>query len=296
MPETRWDLDGGRSLTLGGRVLVMGIVNATPDSFYDGGRYLDPGAAVERGLEQAADGADIVDIGGESTRPPMYGEVRDVPAAEEARRVVPVVAGLRRQSGVAISVDTTKAEVAARALDAGADMVNDVSALGDPQMGRVVATAGAACILMHRRGTPATMQLDTHYDDLVGEVTAYLRDRAATAVDLGIPAGRLAVDPGVGFGKSVKGNHILIRNVEAFAALGFPVFLGTSRKSFIWKPLGLTAEDALEGSLAAAALGAAYGADALRVHDVAATVRALGVAEAIAAAPLEPAGTAAARG
>lgn len=285
MPEVRWGLDGGRSLVFGSRVLIMGIVNATPDSFYDGGRHLDPEAAVERGLEQVAEGADIVDVGGESTRPPLYGEIHEVSAEEEVRRVVPVIAGLRRQSAVVISVDTTKAEVAARALDAGADMVNDVSALGDADMGGVIAAAGAACILMHRRGTPTTMQLDTHYDDLVGEVAAFLRDRSAAAVAEGIAADRLAVDPGVGFGKSPAGNHTLIRNLGAFAGLGYPVFLGTSRKSFIWEPQGLTADQALEGSLAAAALGAAYGAHAIRVHDVAASVRAVRVAEAIAGAP-----------
>jgi len=285
MPEGRWDLDGGRSLAFGGPVLIMGIVNATPDSFYDGGRFLDPGAAVARGLELEAEGADIVDVGGESTRPPLYGEIHAVPAAEEARRVVPVIAALRRQSQVAISVDTTKAEVAARALDAGADMVNDVSALGDPDMGRSVAAAGAPCILMHRRGTPATMQLDTQYDDLVGEVATFLQERAAAAVAAGIAADRVAVDPGVGFGKSVAGNNALVRNLAAFGSLGWPVFVGASRKSFIWKPLGLTAQEALEGSLAAAALAVAYGADAVRVHDVAATVRAVRVAAAIAGAP-----------
>jgi len=286
MPEWHWSLDGGRELVFGRRVQVMGIVNATPDSFYDGGECLDPGAAVDRGLQQVAEGADMVDVGGESTRPPLYGRICAVSADEEARRVVPVIAGLRRQSPVAISIDTTKAEVAARALDAGADVVNDVSALGDADMGRVVARAGAACILMHRRGTPATMQLDTQYDDLVDEVAAYLRQRAELAAAAGVGPHRLAVDPGVGFGKSAAGNQTLIRNLAVFAELGYPVFLGASRKSFIWKPLGLSASEALEGSLAAASLGAAYGAHALRVHDVAATVRALSVAEAVAAAPL----------
>lgn len=290
MPEVCWDLGSGRRLTFGPRVLIMGIVNATPDSFYDGGMHPDPAAAVEHGLQLESEGANIVDIGGESTRPPLYGELHAVSAADEAARIIPVVADLRRQSQVAISVDTTKAEVAARALDAGADIVNDVSALGDPDMGGIIAAAGAACVLMHRRGTPETMQRDTHYDDLVGEVASHLRERTGRAVRDGIGADRLAVDPGVGFGKSAAGNHALIRNIAAFAGLGYPVFLGASRKSFIWKPLGLTAGDALEGSLAAAVLGAAYGAAAVRVHDVAATARALAVAEAIAAAPLEPNG------
>ncbi|MFH1570188.1 MAG: dihydropteroate synthase [Gemmatimonadota bacterium] len=283
MPELRWVLGGGRVLELGRRVQVMGILNCTPDSFYDGGRYADPGAAIDRALALVEEGADIVDVGGESSRPPVYGEAHRVPAEEECRRVVPVIAGVRRQSAVTLSVDTTKAAVAAPALDAGADLVNDVSALEDEEMGRAVAGAGAGVILMHRRGSPATMQLNTEYGDVVAEVCQYLKARVERAVAADIDPARVALDPGIGFGKSAAGNRLLIRRLGYLVALGHPVVLGASRKSFIWKPLGLSAGEALEGSLAAAVLGVVYGAHAVRVHDVAATVRALRTAEAIVA-------------
>jgi dihydropteroate synthase len=260
----------------------MGILNVTPDSFFDGSRHLDPGLAIEHGLRLVEEGADLIDVGGESSRPPVYGQAATVPAAEECRRVLPVIAGIRRQSSIPLSIDTVKAEVAQRAIDAGADIVNDISALqDDPGMLAVVASAGVPVILMHRRGTPATMQQDTHYDDLLAEVRGFLEERAAVARAGGVPAERIAVDPGLGFAKSRDGNLQLIRDLGFLAPLGCPVLVGASRKSFIWKILGLSPAEGLEGSLAVAALCVAGGAHIVRVHDVQATVRAVRVAEAV---------------
>ena len=274
-----WSL-GGRVLDFGDRVQIMGILNATPDSFYDGGRYLEPQVAISRGLAMAAEGASIIDVGGESSRPPMYGEAEHVSAAEECRRVVPVVEGLRRQSDAFISVDTVKAEVAAQALDAGADIINDISALRhDPAMAGVMARTGAPVVLMHRRGSAATMQQDTYYRDLLGEVHGFLAARVEAARAEGIE--RIAVDPGLGFGKSREGNLALLGALERFADLGCPLVVGASRKSFIWKTLGLTAEESLAGSLAAAVCAVGAGARILRVHDVAATLRAVRLIEAV---------------
>ena len=277
-----WQL-GDRAIDFGARVQIMGILNVTPDSFFDGGRYSTRDAAVERALAMVEEGADIIDIGGESSRPPVYGAARSLPAAEECERVVPVVEALRRLHGVPVSIDTTKAEVARQALAAGADIINDISALrDDPDMPAVAAATGAPVILMHRRGTPATMQENTDYDDLLGELREFLRARLAAAVAAGIAPDRVAIDPGIGFGKSVAGNLEIIRHLDTFAELACPVLVGASRKSFIWKWLGQTAAESLEGSLAAAVLSVARGAHMLRVHDVAPTVRAVRVAEAIA--------------
>ena len=274
-----WSL-GGRVLDFGDRVQIMGILNATPDSFYDGGRYLEPQVAISRGLAMVAEGASIIDVGGESSRPPMYGEAEHVSAAEECRRVVPVVEGLRRQSDAFISVDTVKAEVAAQALDAGADIINEISALRhDSAMAGVVARTGAPVVLMHRRGSAATMQQDTYYRDLLGEVHGFLAARVEAARAEGIE--RIAVDPGLGFGKSREGNLALLGALERFADLGCPLLVGASRKSFIWKTLGLTAEESLAGSLAAAVYAVGAGARILRVHDVAATLRAVRLIEAV---------------
>ena len=274
-----WSL-GGRVLDFGDRVQIMGILNATPDSFYDGGRYLEPQVAISRGLAMAAEGASIIDVGGESSRPPMYGEAEHVSAAEECRRVVPVVEGLRRQSDAFISTDTVKAEVAAQALDAGADIINDISALRhDSAMAGVVARTGAPVVLMHRRGSAATMQQDTYYRDLLGEVHGFLAARVEAARAEGID--RIAVDPGLGFGKSREGNLALLGALERFADLGCPLVVGASRKSFIWKTLGLTAEESLVGSLAAAVYAVGAGARILRVHDVAATLRSVRLIEAV---------------
>ena len=289
--ETRRLDIGGRRLELGDRAWLMGIVNVTPDSFADGGRYADPARAVAHGLALVADGADIVDVGGESTRPGS----RPVPEAEETARVVPVVAGLRRESRALISVDTTKAAVAQAALDAGADIVNDISAFRfDPAMAGVVARSGAAAVLMHMKGTPATMQDDPRYDDLVGEIAAFLDDRLRVAEAAGVPRERLVVDPGIGFGKTVAHNLEILRRAADFQALGRPLLLGFSRKAFLGRVLGgLAPEDRLEATLAAAVLAVERGAHILRVHDVGPVARAVRAAEAVlGAAPSGPAAAA----
>ncbi|MBQ39447.1 MAG: dihydropteroate synthase [Candidatus Latescibacteria bacterium] len=281
-----WRLHGDRRVEFGQRTQILGVLNVTPDSFYDGGRYVEPLLAAEQALRLEAEGADIIDIGGESSRPPVYGEVAPVCAEEECHRVVPVVEAIRRQSDVPLSVDTVKAEVARRALSAGADIINDISAFEyeSGAMADVASQAAAPVILMHRRGTPADMQQNTHYDDLTGEIRTYLTARLQFAHEHGIRADRVAVDPGIGFGKSVEGNRELIRRAAEFGVGGCPVVVGASRKSFIWKPMGISPEGALEGSLAAAVLAVVHGAQALRVHDVEATVRAVRAAEAIESA------------
>jgi len=266
-------------LDLSERVRVMGIVNVTPDSFSDGGRYLEPGAAIGRCLELLAQGADLLDLGAESTRP----GAPPVPADEQWRRLEPVLAGLARERPEAVlSVDTRDASVAARALGAGARIVNDVSALADPEMGGVVGRAGAGLVLMHMRGTPETMQRDTRYADVVHEVTAFLSERLARALDQGVPRECVAVDPGIGFGKSAEGSLELLARLSELVALGRPVLVGASRKSFLARLTGDDGppEERTSASLAAAALAVFEGATILRVHDVAATVRVARVAKA----------------
>ena len=269
-----WAL-GDRPLCFTDQVQIMGVLNATPDSFYDGGRYCEPKVAVERGLAMVEEGAAIVDIGGESSRPPMYGIAEDVSVAEECARVLPVVEGLRRQSEVPISVDTVKAAVAQQALAAGADIINDISALqGDPAMVEVAAQAQAPVVLMHGR-RPAAAPCD----DLPGTVYSFLAERVRFAQAQGVEC--VAVDPGLGFGKSRADNLALLGMLEHFASLERPLVVGASRKSFIWKTLGLSAAESLEGSLAAATLAARAGVHVLRVHDVAATRRAIRFVEAV---------------
>ena len=269
-----WEL-GGRTLCFNDQVQIMGVLNATPDSFYDGGRYCDPRVAVERGLAMVEEGAAIVDIGGESSRPPIYGVAEAVSVAEECARVLPVVEGLRRQSDVPISVDTVKAAVAQRALEAGADIINDISALRhDPAMVEVAAQAQAPVVLMHRR-----RQSNTHYDDLLGAVYSFLEQRVRVAQAQGVE--RVAVDPGLGFGKSPEDNLALLGRLEHFSSLEHPLVVGASRKSFIWRTLGISAAESLAGSLAAAALATRAVVHILRVHDVAATLRAVRLVEAV---------------
>ena len=269
-----WAL-GDRPLCFTDQVQIMGVLNATPDSFYDGGRYCEPKVAVERGLEMVEEGAAIVDIGGESSRPPMYGIAEDVSVAEECARVLPVVEGLRRQSEVPISVDTVKAAIAQQALEAGADIINDISALqGDPAMVEVAAQAQAPVVLMHGRCPAAAPG-----DDLPWTVYSFLAERVRFAQAQGVE--RVAVDPGLGFGKSRADNLALLGMLECFASLEHPLVVGASRKSFIWKTLGLSAAESLEGSLAAATLAARAGVHILRVHDVAATRRAIRFVEAV---------------
>ncbi len=268
----------GRRFLLGPRTWLMGVVNVTPDSFSDGGLYLDPGRAVDRGLELAAEGADILDIGGESTRPGS----RPTPEAEEIRRVVPVVSALRERTGTLISVDTTKAAVAAAALEAGADIINDTSAFRfDPAMAGLAARSGAGVVLMHMQGTPLTMQEAPRYDDLIGEIRAFLAERIRVAVAAGVHAERVIVDPGIGFGKTFEDNLELLRRQEAFQCLGRPLLLGFSRKAFLGRILDRPPADRLEGTVAAAVLAVERGAHILRVHDVGPVARAVRAAEAI---------------
>jgi dihydropteroate synthase len=256
----------------------MGVVNVTPDSFSDGGLYLDPGRAVDRGLELAAEGADILDVGGESTRPGS----RPTPEAEELARVVPVVAALRKRTSALLSIDTTKAAVAEAALDAGADIINDTSALRfDPAMAGVAARSGAGVVLMHMQGTPRTMQDAPRYDDLIGEIGAFLAERIRVAAAAGVPAERVIVDPGIGFGKTFEDNLELLRRPEAFQALGRPLLLGFSRKAFLGRILDRPPAERLEGTIAAAVLAVERGAHILRVHDVGPVARAVRTAEAI---------------
>jgi dihydropteroate synthase len=267
-----------KKFDLSRRTWLMGVLNITPDSFYDGGVYFDPARAVERGLELAADGADIIDVGGESTRPGS----ESVPAAEEQRRILPVIAALREKTTALISVDTTKAEVAEAALASGADIINDISAgRFDVRMLPVAARSGAGLVLMHMKGTPKTMQLDPHYRDVVAEVKAFLRERIETAASCGIERQRMIIDPGIGFGKTFEDNLTLLNNLSSLAELGRPVLVGISRKSFIGSILNLEAPERLEGTIAAAVVSVISGASLLRVHDLRAVKRAVTVAETI---------------
>jgi dihydropteroate synthase len=261
------------------RPSVMGVVNVTPDSFSDGGANLDPDVAAASARRMLAEGAAIVDVGGESTRPGSAG----VGADEELRRVVPVLERLRGE--VPASIDTAKAEVASRALELGAELVNDVTALrADPDMAATIAAAGAYLCLMHMQGEPRTMQLDPRYDDVAGEVAAFLEERLAFAVEAGIREDRICLDPGIGFGKTVEHNLELVRRLDVLLALGRPLVVGFSRKSTLGRLLG--DPNATSGT-AAASVGAAVaaferGATILRVHDVRDTVEALAVASALA--------------
>jgi dihydropteroate synthase len=257
---------------------LMGVVNVTPDSFSDGGLYLDPGAAIEHGRELAEAGAAILDVGGESTRPGAAAVAVD----EELRRVEPVVAGLVGAAAAEISVDTSKAPVAEAALDAGASIVNDVTALrGDPEMAALVADRGAGVVLMHMAGDPRTMQVNPEYGDVVAEVRDFLAARLAAAVAAGIDESRIWLDPGIGFGKTAGHNFELLRGLGELATLGRPLVVGTSRKSFLGRADGSAADERLGGTIATSILAAAGGAAVLRVHDVREMAQALDVASAV---------------
>ncbi|HJZ91683.1 MAG TPA: dihydropteroate synthase [Gemmataceae bacterium] len=268
-----------RSVTLGRRPLVMGIVNVTPDSFSDGGRHSTADAAIEHALRLAADGADFLDVGGESSRP----GAKPVSLDEELARVVPVIRGVVRQTDVPLSIDTTKAEVARQALQVGAAIVNDITAAGDPGMAEVVRQFSAGIVLMHMQGTPETMQANPTYQDVVSEVRDYLAGRVAALVASGVRAERLAIDPGIGFGKTSAHNLTLLRELGQLQVMGRPVVLGVSRKGFVGEIARRPVTERLAASLAAACYCAAQGtAQVLRVHDVAATVDAAKVIGAIA--------------
>jgi len=257
----------------------MGVVNVTPDSFYDGGRHADPHAALEHARRLVAEGADLLDIGGESSRP----GAEPVAADEELRRILPVLDGLQ-QAGVPVAVDTTKPEVMRAALEHGAAMINDITALASPGALATVARSEAAVCLMHMRGEPRTMQADPVYGDVVAEVRDFLTARAAACAAAGIARERIVLDPGFGFGKTVDHNLRLLARLDEIAALGFPVLAGWSRKSSLGRITGRPAEDRLAGSLAAALLAAQRGARMVRVHDVAATRDALAVLAAVESA------------
>jgi dihydropteroate synthase len=272
---------GETSLVCGARTLLMGVLNVTPDSFSDGGEFLGERAAVDRGMALADEGADIVDVGGESTRPGSD----PVPLDEELRRVTSVVERLASHVAVPISIDTRRAEVARAALGSGASIVNDVTAGRDPAMFEVVRESGAGFVAMHMLGEPKTMQQAPHYDDVVAEVIEFLRERVEAAGLAGIPTDRIAIDPGIGFGKDLDHNLALLHRVDALAALGRPVVVGPSRKRFIGTLLdGAPEDERLEGTIGAAAWLAARGANVIRVHDVLEVGRALRVVDAIARA------------
>jgi len=268
----------GQEYALGQRTWIMGILNVTPDSFSDGNLHFDRDKAVKHGLDLIKEGADILDVGGESTRP---GSDR-IPVEEELRRILPVISELREHSDIFLSVDTTKAEVARRALDAGTDIINDISSFQfDSDMLPLAAERGAPVILMHMKGDPKTMQENPFYENLLAEVKAFFQERINTAVSSGIKREKIIIDPGIGFGKKFKDNLSLIRNLFFFEDLGRPMLVGLSRKSFIGKIVDTTPQDRLEGSLSAAVLSVSQGAHLVRVHDVAATKKAVLVADAI---------------
>jgi dihydropteroate synthase len=268
--------DGGK-MDLTRETRVMGIVNVTPDSFSDGATLLSPDKAFEAAARMADDGADFIDVGGESTRP----GASSIPEDEEVRRVVPVIRAIKRELPLRISVDTTKAKVARLAIEAGADLVNDVSAFSDPMMFQVVREARVPAIVMHRRGTPKTMQQDTDYVDLLSSIVGFLRKTVERAVAHGIADDKILVDPGLGFGKSAAGNLRILRELPTLRSVGRPLVIGGSRKSFIGAALDLPVNDRLEGSLAVAAHAAWQGAHVIRAHDVASTKRTTRMIDAI---------------
>jgi dihydropteroate synthase len=274
---------GKKELDFDKRSYIMGVLNVTPDSFFDAGRYFSADRAVDRALEMVEEGADIIDVGGESTRPRgnAYGEgAVEVPAEEELRRVLPVVERLVRSTDAPISVDTYKAEVAREVLKAGASIINDISGFRfDPDMAKVVGEAGATAVVMHTSGKPNEMQQRTTYQDLFGEISIYLRE----GISLGLKAGirQFFVDPGIGFGKTAGDNFKLIAGLSSFSTIEYPLLVGISRKSFIGKELDLPIESRLEGSLAAMTVAILNGASVVRVHDVKESRRAAVVADAL---------------
>ena len=280
---------GGHRLTFGTRPLIMGILNVTPDSFSDGGRFFPTRDAVAQAERMAREGADIIDIGGESTRP--FSE--PVSEAEEIRRVVPVIEALAHRVKIPISIDTSKAAVARQALNVGASMINDISALrADPALAGVAADSGVPVILMHMKGTPGNMQVSPMYDDLFGEIITFLERAVATAEENGIQRSRIIIDPGIGFGKTVRHNLLLLKHLASFETMKLPVLIGTSRKAFIrklLKPDHLTDIDPQlpmveTGTQTTVAVAALNGADIVRVHNVADTLATLKIVAAIQAA------------
>ncbi len=267
-----------QKLDIGQRTLIMGVLNVTPDSFSDGGLFVETEAAAERAERMAAEGADIIDVGGESSRP----GADSVSAEAEMDRVLPVIENLAKTIETPISIDTYKSSVARYALEMGACIVNDISALrSDPDMAQVVAQAGAAVVLMHMKGAPKNMQIDPHYGSVIDEIISFLRARIQAAVDAGISSSQIIIDPGIGFGKTVAHNLEIIRRLREFKSLEKPILIGTSRKSFIGKVLDLPADDRLEGTAATITTAINNGADIIRVHDVKEMVRVTRMTDAI---------------
>ena len=265
------------SLELDGRCRVMGVLNVTPDSFYDGGCYDTTVAAIARGREMVKDGAEIIDVGGESTRP----GAPPIPEAEERERVVPVIAALAAELEIPISIDSRKPAIACDAVEAGAMLINDVGGLRDPEMVAAVAKLGVPVVVMHMQGTPETMQRNPDYNEIVADVKLWLAKRVAAAEEAGIMCDQLIIDPGIGFGKTLEHNLALMARLDEFKGIAGGVLLGASRKSWLEMLVGAEPEQRLPGSLAAAVAAALAGADIVRVHDVAATRQAIDVANAL---------------
>ena len=267
-----------RTLILGKRTLLMGVLNVTPDSFSDDGFFFDKEKAIAHGLRMVEEGADIIDIGGESTRPGS----KPLELEEELRRVIPVIESLAKEVDVPISIDTYKSTVAQRAIEAGAEIINDISGLHfDPSLAQLAAKEDAPLVLMHIRGTPETMQKDVHYDSLFSEILQYLKDSIQRAESAGLDPRQIIIDPGIGFGKTVEDNLLIIKNLYEFRILGKPILLGTSRKTFIGKILNTEVGDRLEGTLSSIAIGVLNGAHIIRSHDVLQAKKAIAVADAI---------------
>ncbi len=266
------------ALEFGKGTLVMGIVNVTPDSFSDGEQYLDSGMAISHAKRLVSEGADIIDIGGESTRPGSLAVTQD----EEIERVIPVIEGITKEVSVPISIDTCKSQVAQAALDSGVSMINDISAMRfDPKIAEVAAQKKAPLILMHMQGTPKNMQKNPTYKDVMGEIKEFLEERVGFAVSRGVARNNIIIDPGIGFGKSMEHNYEIIRKLGELRELKLPILIGTSRKSFIGNTLGLDVNERLEGTLATITMSIINGADIVRVHDVKEAKRAAQMTDAV---------------
>lgn len=267
-----------KKLDLSARTHIMGVLNVTPDSFSDGGKFFKSDDAVRQGMKMIEEGADMIDVGGESTRPGS----NPLPTEEELSRVIPVIEALSKKTDVPVSIDTYKAEVARRGLDAGAQMINDISALRfDPKMKEVASEYKVPIVLMHIKGTPKEMQKDPSYEDAIAEIKEYLRQSIKIAQDAGIAREKIIIDPGIGFGKRLRDNLNILKNLKEFSILGCPILIGCSRKSFIGRVLDLPVEERSEGSLAALAVAVMNGANIVRVHDVKESKRAVSLIDAV---------------
>jgi dihydropteroate synthase len=269
---------GNYSLEFGKRTLVMGVINVTPDSFSDGGKFFESNVAISHAKRLVSQGVDIIDIGGESTRPGSESVTKD----EEMKRVIPVIEGIFNEVKVPISIDTGKSEVAMAALDAGACIINDISAMrSDPKIANVAAESQTPLILMHMQGTPKDMQKDPKYGDIMGDIREFLQERLDFAQSKGVPRENMIIDPGIGFGKTLEHNYEIIRRLRELKELNLPILIGTSRKSFIGSTLGLDVNERLEGTLATITMSIINGADIIRVHDVMEAVRTAKMTDAI---------------